>query len=62
MHGLSRITLETIIKAIPAGVVVIEKENGKVCYANDNAIQLFGADPRGLEIPEPPINNEAFYA
>ena len=52
MRGLSRITLETIVKAIPAGVVVIEKEKGTVCYVNDHAIQLFGANPRGFKIPE----------
>jgi PAS domain S-box-containing protein len=52
MRGLSRVTLETIVKAIPAGVVVIEKENGTVCYVNDHAIQLFGANPRGFKIPE----------
>jgi PAS domain S-box-containing protein len=56
MRGLSRITLETIVKAIPAGVVVIEKEYGKVCYVNERAIHLLGFDPRGqgLEPPDRP--------
>ena len=54
MRGLSRVTLETIVKAIPAGVVVIEKETGKVCYVNDQALELFGFDPR-----EPNANSHA---
>jgi PAS domain S-box-containing protein len=49
MHGLSRLTLETIVKAIPAAVIIITKENGKICYANDHAIQLYGVDPRNLQ-------------
>ena len=50
MKGLSRLALEGIISAIPAGVVVIEKDNGKVTYVNDRAIQLYGVDPKGLEM------------
>lgn len=51
MQKLRRVALETILKAIPAGVVVIEKENGKVSYVNNRAIELYGVDPRGLEMP-----------
>ncbi len=52
MAGLSRVALETIVNNIPAGIVVIEKENGQVTYVNDRAIELYGVDPRGLEIPD----------
>jgi len=51
VQKLRRVALETILKAIPAGVVVIEKENGKVSYVNNRAIELYGVDPRGLEMP-----------
>ncbi len=52
MDELSREALEAIVGSIPAGVIVIEKENGRTIYANDHAIQLFGADPCGLEMPD----------
>ena len=51
MHNLSRVALEAIVRFIPAGVVVIEKENGRVSYVNDRAIQLYGVDPREFELP-----------
>ena len=52
MKSLSRETLEAMVDAIPAGVLVIEKANGKIIYVNERAISLYGADPRGLEIPQ----------
>ena len=52
MQELSRDALEAIVGSIPAGVVVIEKEKGRTIYANERAIQLFGVDPLGLELPE----------
>ena len=51
MHKLSRVALEAIVRSIPAGVVVVEKEKGKIIYVNDHAIQLYGVDPCGLELP-----------
>jgi PAS domain S-box-containing protein len=50
MKNLSRAALEAIVKSIPAGVIFIEKETGKIIYANDHAIQLYGADPRKPEL------------
>jgi len=44
--------LEAIARAIPAGVVVIEKPNGKVIYVNEHAIELFGINLCGLEIAD----------
>jgi PAS domain-containing protein len=52
MQGLSLVTLENIVKILPVGVVIISKDNGKVCYVNDRAIQLYGVDPSGLEMPK----------
>ena len=51
MQELTRLFLEAIVKAIPVGVVVIEKDRGKIIYVNDRAIELYGVDPRGLEMP-----------
>jgi len=31
--------------------VVVEKANGQISYVNDLAIELYGMDPRGLEMP-----------
>ena len=52
MQELSRDALEAIVGSIPAGVVVIEKEKGRTIYVNERAIQLFGGNPQGLEMPE----------
>jgi PAS domain S-box-containing protein len=50
LKALGRLEFEAIVEAIPAGVVVIDNENGKVVYANDRAIALYGVDLYGLEI------------
>ena len=50
MQKLTRVTLEAIVRAIPAGVVVIENDKGKVIYTNDRAIELYRIDPRRLEM------------
>lgn len=42
--------IEAILKSIPVGVVIIEKPNGKIVYANDQAVTLYGVDPRGLDM------------
>ena len=49
MQRLSRYALEAILTSIPVGVLVIEKENGKITYVNNRAIELFGVDPRNVE-------------
>jgi PAS domain-containing protein len=54
MQDLNRDVLEAIVGSIPVGIVVIEKENGRTIYANERAIQLFGNDPGGLEMPDHP--------
>lgn len=43
--------LDTLLSRLPAGVMVIEAPTGKIRYANDFAVQLFGEDyPReGIE-------------
>jgi len=47
-----RSRIETILKSVPAGVVIIEKPDGKITYVNDRAIELYGADLRGLPLEE----------
>lgn len=47
---LNKKRLEIILKIIPSGVVIIEKPDGRITYVNDRAIELYGTDPRGLEI------------
>jgi PAS domain S-box-containing protein len=41
-----------IMKHIPVGIEFIESQNGKITYANDRAIELYGVDPSGLEIKD----------
>lgn len=33
------------------GIIILESPTGKITYANDRAIKLYGANPVGLEIP-----------
>jgi PAS domain S-box-containing protein len=42
----------TVLKHIPVGIVFIECPNGKIIYANDRAIELYGVNPLGLEIKD----------
>lgn len=56
MHKLSKFDLEAIVGSIPAGVVVVEKEEGKIIYVNKRAIELIGFDPSGLGFKEYAIN------
>lgn len=51
MNKLGRLELETIVKDIPAAVLVIEKATGKITYGNDGASFLFGISLEGLTIP-----------
>ena len=59
LSGLSSLTLQTILKAIPAGVIVVEKqeENLKITYINERAIQLWGFDLRAFQAKKqaPPV-------
>jgi PAS domain S-box-containing protein len=47
-----RARIETILKIVPASVVIIEKPDGKITYVNDRAVELYGMDPRGLSLEE----------
>lgn len=42
--------LEVVLATIPSGVVMIEKPDGRVSYVNQRAIELYGLDPRGVEM------------
>ena len=41
-----------IMKYIPVGIVFLEGPNGKITYANDRAIEIYGGNPLGLEIKD----------
>ena len=46
--------LRAILENIPSAVVVVEKPDGKVTYANKRAIELHGVNPCGIEINKHP--------
>jgi PAS domain S-box-containing protein len=48
--------LRDILENIPFAVVVLEKPNGKVTYANKRAIKLQGFNPCGIELTTHPGN------
>ena len=39
----------SILKLVPVGIIILESPNGKITYANDRAIELYGANPIGFE-------------
>ncbi|MFO7772950.1 MAG: histidine kinase [Dehalococcoidia bacterium] len=42
--------LKVLLKVAPSGIVIVEKPDGRISYANDRALELYGVDPRGLEM------------
>jgi PAS domain S-box-containing protein len=40
----------SILKLVPVGIIILESPTGKITYANDRAIELYGANPIGLEV------------
>ena len=39
----------SILKLVPVGIIILESPTGKITYANDRAIELYGVNPIGLE-------------
>jgi len=48
--ALDKERLKDILENIPSAIVVIEKPEGKVTYANKRAIEFHGVNPCGLEL------------
>jgi PAS domain S-box-containing protein len=42
----------SILKLIPVGIVILESTTGRITYANDRAVELYGVNPKGLEMPK----------
>ena len=40
----------SILKLVPVGIIILESPSEKINYTNDRAIELYGANPMGLEI------------
>ncbi len=49
---LSRERLQAILRTAPVGIVIIEKPDGIITYVNPLARELYGMDPRGMEMNE----------
>ncbi|MGD6807218.1 MAG: PAS domain-containing sensor histidine kinase [Candidatus Bathyarchaeia archaeon] len=49
---LNKHKLEAILENIPSAVVVFEKPDGKVTYANQRAVELHGVDPCGISLEQ----------
>jgi PAS domain S-box-containing protein len=41
----------SILRLVPVGIIILESPSGKITYANERAVELYGANPIGLEIP-----------
>ncbi len=41
----------SILRLVPVGIIILESPTGTITYANDRAIELYGVNPVGLEIP-----------
>ncbi len=40
----------SILKLVPVGVIILESPTGRITYANDRAIDLYGANPVELDV------------
>jgi len=40
----------SILRLVPVGIIILESPMGRITYANNRAIELYGADPIGLEL------------
>lgn len=38
----------SILKLVPVGIVILESSTGKITYANDRAVELYGINPLGF--------------
>jgi PAS domain S-box-containing protein len=46
----SSASIKTILKNVPAGLLILLKPDGRIVYVNDRAIELYGVDPRELVV------------
>jgi len=44
------IGIYSILKLVPVGIIILESPSGKITYANDHAIELYGAKPEILNL------------
>jgi PAS domain-containing protein len=49
---IAGLELKKVLDNLPVGIVIIEAPDGKVVYTNQRANELYGVDPKGLQIPE----------
>ncbi|OGQ14021.1 MAG: hypothetical protein A2026_14785 [Deltaproteobacteria bacterium RBG_19FT_COMBO_46_12] len=55
--------VETILNTIPAGVIIIEKPDGRITYVNRRAIELYGKRPaRNLPMSQHSLHLKLFKA
>jgi len=40
----------SILRLVPVGIIILESPTGRITYANDRAIELYGVNPMGLEV------------
>ena len=48
--------LKDVLDNIPSAVIVLEKPDGKITYANKRALELHGLNPCGLELEKHAVN------
>lgn len=54
--GLGRLSFKALGDALPAGLLIIERNKGEVSYVNKRAVELFGFSPRGLTLRDFALN------
>ncbi len=45
-------SIKTILKSIPAGLIILRKHDGRIVYVNDQAAEIYGVDLSGIEIKD----------
>jgi PAS domain S-box-containing protein len=51
-HTLSRDMLEAILENIPSAVIIVEKPEGEIVFANNRTVELHGINPWGISFQQ----------
>ncbi len=45
-----RTGIYSILRLVPVGIIILESPSGRITYANERAVELYGANPIGIEV------------
>ena len=46
----ARTGIYSILRLVPVGIIILQSPSGRITYANERAVELYGANPIGIEV------------